>query len=175
MLYKQKNTQIDSTHSFTEGRNVVRSGLDKGATEFRRSITRMARLLTASMPKGDLTPTRLSALGIVRREGPMTANKLALRLGIRPQSLTRILAELEAGGLVTRTRGVNDTREHILDLTPKAVELLREEGFRRDEMMRATMRSVLSPVEIDLLMIATKTINKLADGWDGAETKARKM
>jgi DNA-binding MarR family transcriptional regulator len=165
----------DSKVMFSDIHDLKPSVVDRGATEFRRSITRMARLLSASMPKGELTPTKLSALGIVRRDGPMTASKLASRLGIRPQSLTRILAELEGGEMVTRRRGPNDTREHILDVTAKAVALMREEGIRRDEAMRAAMRSVLTPVEIELLILATKTINKLANGWNGAEIKARKV
>src|SRR3984885_12120639 len=76
----------------------------EATTEFRRSVTRLARLLGASMPKGELTPTKLSALGILRREGPLSASALASRLGILPQSLTRILADLEDEELVTRTR-----------------------------------------------------------------------
>ena len=164
----------DDTVMFTDLHGAPRIVLDRGATEFRRSITRMARLLSASMPKGELTAIRLSALGILRRDGPMTASMLASRLGIRPQSMTRILAELEVGELLTRTRGPSDSREHILDMTPKAVELMREEGIRRDESIRAAMRSVLTSVEVELLVLAAKAINKLADGWGGTEVKARK-
>jgi DNA-binding MarR family transcriptional regulator len=116
------------------------------------------------MPKGELTPTKLSALGILRREGPVSASALASRLGILPQSLTRILADLEDEELVTRTRDARDGREHILRPTAKALELMREEGVRRDAMIRDAMRRALTPVETDLLFIATKAINKLADG-----------
>ena len=173
--YYENIAANNDTAMFTDVRAAPRMVLDQGATEFRRSITRMARLLSASMPKGELTPTKLSALGILRRDGPMTASMLASRLGIRPQSMTRILAELEAGELLTRTRGPSDSREHILDVTPKAVELMREEGLRRDESIRAAMRSVLTSVEIELLVLAAKAINKLADGWDANEIKARKV
>ena len=134
-------------------------------TEFRRSVTRMARLLGATMPKGELTPTKLLALGILRREGPLSANALASRLGILPQSLTRIIADLETEDLLIRTRDARDGREHILEPTQKALELMRAEGVRRDAIMRETMRRVLTPVEIDLLLVAAKAINKLADGW----------
>jgi DNA-binding MarR family transcriptional regulator len=134
------------------------------ATEIRRSITRMSRLLGASMPRGELTPTKLSALGILRRDGPMTASALAARLGIRPQSLTRILAELESSELLARVRDPDDAREHILTATPKAVTLMRDEGIRQ------TMQQVLSPVEIEVLVLSAKILNKLADGWKLTET-----
>ena len=62
------------------------------------------------MPRDELTPMRLTALGILRRDGPMVARVLATRLGILPQSLTRILADLEAAGLLTRSRDPDDGR-----------------------------------------------------------------
>lgn len=144
-------------------------------TEFRRSVTRLGRLLSASMPKGDLTPTKLTALGILRREGPLSANALASRLGILPQSLTRIIADLENEGLLTRTRDARDGREHILEPTKRAVALMRAEGTRRDAVMREAMRRTLTPVEIDLLFVAARAINKLADAWSIPETTRQKQ
>ena len=134
-------------------------------TELRRSITRLGRLLGASMPKGELTPLKLAALGVLRRSGPMSASSLAARLGIRPQSLTRILADLEEAELLRRSRGPDDAREHCLEATPKAVLLMREEGARRDQAIREAMQRVLTPLEIELLLLAAKALNKLADGW----------
>jgi DNA-binding MarR family transcriptional regulator len=145
----------------------------QGATEFRRSVTRLGRLLAASMPKGELSPMKLSALGILRRKGPLSASGLASRLGILPQSLTRILADLENEGLVTRTRGPEDGREHVLRSTDKAAALMRAEGVRRDAIIRETMLRALTPVEIELLFVAGKAINKLADAWSFANETAR--
>ena len=152
----------------------MRTKFSKGrvepVTEFRRSVTRLSRLLSASMPKGELTPTKLTALGILRREGPLSANALASRLGILPQSLTRIIADLEDEGLLTRTRDARDGREHILEPTTRAIVLMRDEGVRRDAVMREAMQRALTPVEIELLFVAARAINKLADSWSVAET-----
>ena len=144
-------------------------------TEFRRSVTRLGRLLAASMPKGDLTPTKLTALGILHREGPLSANALASRLGILPQSLTRIIADLENEGLLRRTRDARDGREHILEPTPRAVALMRAEGVRRDAVMRDAMQRTLTTVEIDLLFVAARAINKLADAWIVPETTKQRQ
>jgi DNA-binding MarR family transcriptional regulator len=151
---------------------IVLSPPARPATELRRSITRMARLLGASMPKGELSPAKLSALGILRRDGPMTASALSSRLGIRPQSLTRILADVESAELLIRARDPHDTREHILAVTPKAVSLMRDEGVRRDKRMRQAMQQVLTPVEIELLLLSAKLLNKLADGWSSADAES---
>ena len=85
------------------------------------------------------------------------------------------VGELEADGLAKRSRGTKDTREHIPDLTHKTVALMKEEGYRRDEFVRGTMQRVLSSVEIDLLILAGKTINKLADDWDTGRSDLKKM
>ena len=142
-------------------------------TEFRRSVTGLGRLLSASMPRGELSPMKLSALGILHRDGPLSASALATRLGILPQSLTRILADLENEDLLTRSRDARDGREHILQPTAKAVALMRAEGKRRDAAMRAIMHRALTPIEIELLFVAAKAINKLAAAWgDMGEAKA---
>jgi DNA-binding MarR family transcriptional regulator len=131
------------------------------------SCSRNSSELVAIDPtsKGELTPTKLTALSILRREGPLSASALASRLGILPQSLTRILADLESEELLTRTRDARDGREHILELTAKARSLMRAEGIRRDAIIRETMQRALTPIEIDLLLVAAKAINKLADAW----------
>jgi DNA-binding MarR family transcriptional regulator len=147
----------------------------KRVTEFRRSETRLGRLLSASMPKGDLTPTKLTALGILHREGPLSANALASRLGILPQSLTRIIADLENEGLLTRARDARDGREHILEPTPRAIALTRAEGTRRDAVMREAMGRTLTSVEIDLLFVAARAIDKLADAWVIPETTRQRQ
>ena len=159
----------NDTHMITK--ISIRDRLEPVA-EFRRSVTRLGRLLAASMPKGELTPTKLTALGILRREGPLSANALASRLGILPQSLTRILADLESEDLLKRTRDARDAREHILEPTAKAVGLMRAEGVRRDAVIRETMQGALTPIEIELLFVAAQAINKLADSWSKSH-KAR--
>jgi DNA-binding MarR family transcriptional regulator len=151
---------------------MVQSDRLQPATEFRRSVTRLGRLLGASLPKGELSPTKLSALGILRREGPLSASALAARLGILPQSLTRILADLESEGLLTRSRHPEDGREHVLKPTAKATALMQAEGVRRDAIIRETMLRALTPIEIELLFVAAKAINKLADAWSGASETA---
>ena len=125
------------------------------------------------MPKGELTPMKLSALTILRLEGPLSASALASRLGILPQSLTRILADLESEELLTRARDARDGREHILEPTAKARSLMREEGIRRDAIIRETMQRALTPIEIDLLLVAGKAINKLADAWSAPDKALR--
>jgi DNA-binding MarR family transcriptional regulator len=162
----------DDKLTFMSNGSTPAGGATAPPTEIRRSIARMARLLGAGMARDELTPMRLTALGILRRDGPMAARALASRLGALPQSLTRILADLEAAGLLTRSRDPGDGRGYRLDVTPRAVSLMRREGARRDAALSEAMQRTLTPIEIELLWLAAKTLNKLADGWSEADPES---
>jgi DNA-binding MarR family transcriptional regulator len=146
-----------STHIEESGRRV--------ATDLRRCISRMGRLLAAGVPRGTLSQAKLSALVSLTRDGSANATELSQRMTIRPQSLTRILADLEAQELLTRTRASEDGREHLLAITGKGLELVRQEGLRRDRLMLDAMRRSLNSTEIEVLTIAAKILEKMANEW----------
>ena len=50
-------------------------------------------------------------------EGDMNQAQLAAYLGIRPQSLTEVIAKAEADGLVSRRQSEEDKRQTIISLT----------------------------------------------------------
>jgi DNA-binding MarR family transcriptional regulator len=117
------------------------------------------------LPRGDLSQAKISALASLQREGSTNAGTLSGRMTIRPQSLTRVLADLERDGLVTRTRAVEDGREHVMHLTPQGSELVTQEGLRRDALVRDVMQHALTRMEIELLTIAGRILEKMADRW----------
>ena len=134
-------------------------------TEVRRSIMRVYRLMAAGAPRGALSRAKLSALAALARYGPMTAGGLSGTMIIRPQSLTRVLAQLEKAGLTVRARGVEDAREHLVSITQAGAEVVRQEGKRRDALMSEAMRRALTSLEIEVLAIAARILDKMADEW----------
>src|SRR6201998_2358034 len=75
------------------------------ATEIRRGVISLARRLRLERSEAGLTALELSVLGHLHRRGPLTPGELAATERVQPQSLTRTLAALEAGGLVSREAG----------------------------------------------------------------------
>ena len=69
------------------------------AARLRLAVTRLHRRLRQQQP-GDLTPSQASALASVDRLASPTLGELAARESVQPPSLTRIVAALEARGLV---------------------------------------------------------------------------
>ncbi len=84
-------------------------------------MARTARRLRqeAAKPGGErvLTPTLTSALAAVERFGPLTPSELADIEGVKRPTATRILAKLEAGEMVERTRDPDDGRSSLVSVT----------------------------------------------------------
>src|SRR4051794_29544474 len=79
------------------------------AARLRLSATRLARQLRQETSAG-LTPSQLSALATIERHGPLTLGTLAEHERVAPPSITKLVAKLEAGGLVARKLDGKDRR-----------------------------------------------------------------
>ncbi len=93
----------------------------------------------------------------------LTAGDLASLQRTQPQSLTRVLAELEAEGLLTREQDPDDRRRIILTITRAGTELLVRTMRDRDTWLASAIESALTPTERELLRLATPLMDRLAD------------
>ncbi|HEY8981422.1 MAG TPA: MarR family transcriptional regulator [Streptomyces sp.] len=132
------------------------------AGEIRQGVTRLARRLRAVRAPGALSNNKLGVLGHLYRDGPRTPGDLAAAEHQRPQSLTRVFAELEADGLVTRTRAEGDGRQSLLTLTDAGREALRREIGERDEWLARAMEEC-TDTERQLLLLAARLMDRLSD------------
>src|SRR5690606_1403261 len=70
---------------------------DDELTRLRLAVLRLARRLRQEHA-GDLTPSQLSALSCVEREGPLSLRDLAEMERVQPPSISRIVGSLEGEG-----------------------------------------------------------------------------
>src|SRR6267142_3514488 len=75
-------------------------------------------------------PARLSALSVLVFAGPMRLTQLARIEQVKTATMTKVIAVLEAAGLVKRRADVEDARAVRLEATPRGTKLL-QEGRRR--------------------------------------------
>jgi DNA-binding MarR family transcriptional regulator len=129
----------------------------------RRGAMRLARRLRSEGPTDGLSSTKLSLLGRLSQAGDLTAGALAAAEGLQPQSLTRVLAELEYDGLVRRRPADTDRRQSLVALTPNGFAALAHDMHTRDEWLAAAMRHELSEAERSLLRLAGELMERLAD------------
>jgi DNA-binding MarR family transcriptional regulator len=95
------------------------------AEELRISVARLSRRMRVQAGN-DLSVTQFSALAVLDRHGEMTPTELAEHEHVRPPSMTRTVAALEAAGLVARSPHPTDRRQVVLAATDAGRELLRE-------------------------------------------------
>jgi DNA-binding MarR family transcriptional regulator len=87
------------------------------AARLRLSATRLARQLRQESDAG-LSPSQLSALATIERHGAMTLGALAEQERVAPPSVTKVVAKLEAAGLVVRRLDEADRRVAWVSTTP---------------------------------------------------------
>ncbi len=124
------------------------------------SVSRLARRLRQER-RTDLTATQLSALGTIRRHGPMTAGALAVYERVQPPSITRTVNCLSELGLLRREPDPSDGRQVILHLSARGEELLAAERRRRDAWLAQRLRE-LDPADKDILRRAAEILEGLA-------------
>jgi DNA-binding MarR family transcriptional regulator len=133
------------------------------ATELRAVFGKLKRRLREQAGAGDLTPSQMSVLLRLEREGPATTSNLARLEGMRPQSMGAVIAALEAAGLVSGASDPADGRQTILSLTDACRTWVAEQRAARQDWLTRTLQARLSPQEQDQLTEALKLLRRLVD------------
>ena len=107
-----------------------------------------------------LTGPRLSALSVVVFGGPLTLGALAAAEQVRPPTMTRLAAALEADGLVVREPDPQDGRGVLIRATAAGRRLL-EEGRARRTAALVRQLEALAPEELRLLAQATALLERV--------------
>lgn len=93
----------------------------------------------------------------------MTPGALADAEGVQPQSLTRVLADLEESAYVLRQQDEMDRRQFRLEMTPKGREILERDAKRRAVWLASAMTSLLTPTEQEFLYLAAQLMDRLSE------------
>lgn len=129
------------------------------AGRLRLSATRLARRLRQEADAG-LTPSMLSALAVIEHHGPLTLGSLAEHERLAPPSITKVVARLEADGLVERTIDAADRR--ITRVTTSALGAARmAESRRRKTAWLAERIGTLDRAQLRRLVAALDVLDRL--------------
>lgn len=124
---------------------------------------RLNRRLRQERGEGAFSPNQLIVLGHLHRRGPSTPGEVAAAERQRPQSLTRVFAELETAGLIVREPGTVDRRQSVLTLTAEGERALERDMAERDVWLAGALAS-LSTTERGVLELAGALMERLAAG-----------
>ena len=132
------------------------------AVRLRGVVARVDRMLARELVGSDLTRTQVSVIFALVRRGEHRAGDLAEREGINPTMLSRVVASLEAAGLVQRLPDPQDRRAALIAATSVGAELY-ERLQRERASLIAEYVAGLSPDEADRLAEALPVLEGLAD------------
>ena len=88
------------------------------ATRLHSAAIHLLRRLRREDDASGLSAPRLSALSVIVFGGPLSLGALAAAEQVRPPTMTRIVAALEAASLVTREVDPHDGRAILIRATP---------------------------------------------------------
>ena len=132
------------------------------ASRLRFAVMRLARVLRQKA-QDPITPSQLSALVSVERDGPVTLGELAALESVQPPTMTRIVAALEEQGLVVREADQTDRRVARLHITAAGRKLLEKNRSRKTAYLASRMRG-LSTDELEVLERAAALLERMTEG-----------
>ncbi|MCK7627538.1 MarR family transcriptional regulator [Streptomyces sp. RS10V-4] len=138
------------------------NGADADAVNSLRSaVMRLSRRLKHQRVDESLSPTEMSVLGTLARCGRATPGELARKEHVQPPSMTRIVAMLEAKGLVRLEAHPEDRRQKVVTQTEQAEAML-EESRRKRNTWLAELAAGLDAEEWAKVRAAAPVLEKLA-------------
>jgi DNA-binding MarR family transcriptional regulator len=107
-----------------EGGSAVRAARDLVVV-----LSRLRRRLKEVADSSDLTPSQISVLQRLGKDGASSASVLAIAEHVRPQSMAATLTALDQHGLIERRPDPEDGRRQLITLTDAGRE--RDQGNRQ--------------------------------------------
>jgi DNA-binding MarR family transcriptional regulator len=134
------------------------------ATRLRVAIGRLSRRLrtTEAGAAAGLTPTRISVLLTVVRDGPVRLSTLAGAESLNPTMLSRVISDLVDAGLLARTSDHGDRRAAWVEATDAGYSLAERMRRERTDALNEALAG-LSATDRRLMEKALPALESLAE------------
>jgi DNA-binding MarR family transcriptional regulator len=152
----------DPTLNDSTGQPAADEDVPSLAAELRVALLRAARRLRAERADEDVSSGQYSVLAYLDRHGPATPGAIAEFERVRPPSLSRTLAALEALGFTERTGHPDDGRQVLVRLTEAGSGVVLATRSRRDAWLSLRVAD-LDPADRAVLAAATEILRRIAD------------
>jgi DNA-binding MarR family transcriptional regulator len=143
-----------ASHASTNQRMAVSDALHSAAIHLLRGVRKEDE-------RTGVGPARLSALSVLVFGGGMRLTDLARVEQVKPPTMTKVVAGLEAAGLVRRRVDARDARAVRLEATARGEKLLQEGRRRRVERLAAALQA-LDDEELEVLGRAAGLVERVS-------------
>ena len=131
------------------------------ATHLHRAAIRLLRMVRAADDETGVSAPKLSALSVLTFGGPTSLSGLARAEQVTPATMSKLVSDLEAAGLVAKRADREDKRGVRIEVTSKGRALMEEGRKRRLALLHKRMAK-LSRDERALLDRAAEIMLKLS-------------
>jgi DNA-binding MarR family transcriptional regulator len=126
------------------------------------AAVRLTRTLQWLTRGGPLTPSQIGALVVIVYAGRIVARDLASYQQVTAATMSRLLSELEAGGMIRRFADKSDSRLQWIEATHVGAAIVKHENARRLKPLVAALRALSAGERADLAR-AVAVIEKLTE------------
>ncbi|BEP11779.1 MarR family transcriptional regulator [Acidothermaceae bacterium B102] len=135
----------------------------ESVARLRATIGRLARQMRVSATHAGLTPTQMSVLNTVARQGPLRLADLTAIEGVNPTMLSRIVGKLEEAGLITRVTDAVDRRVVTVEVTRAGRRTQEKVRDDRNRTLTVLLES-LPPEQAEAVLAALPALEALSLG-----------
>jgi DNA-binding MarR family transcriptional regulator len=133
------------------------------AGELRTVLGRLKRRLREQGGRNDLTSSQIAVILRLEKDGPATVSSLARAEGMRPQSMSSVIAPLEEMGFVAGAADPNDGRKTLISLTKTCRKSIEDGRAARQDWLAQALQKKLSPQEQKKVLTAIRLLARLTE------------
>jgi DNA-binding MarR family transcriptional regulator len=133
------------------------------AAELRTTLGQIKRKLRQHSGLSDFTSSQIAVILRLEKDGPATVSSLARAEGMRPQSMSAVIAPLEELGFVTGASDPNDGRKTLMSLTKACRKSIEDGRAARQDWLTQAIQRKLSPQEQKKVSAAIHLLARLTE------------
>jgi DNA-binding MarR family transcriptional regulator len=135
------------------------------ATTLSPALSRLARVIRNQWRSSPVTLTQLTLMSALERLGAVSVGELAAAERLPHPTLSRLLDDLEAQGMVRRGPHPDDRRRSVVEIAPGGTRFLAEERSRPEDFLAERLAALVAD-ERALLQQAIPVLEQLAKRAD---------
>ncbi len=133
------------------------------AAELRTTLGNLKRKLQQQGGQNDFNASQIAVLLRLEKDGPTTVSSLARAEGMRPQSMSAVIAPLEEKGFVVGAADPNDGRKTLMSLTKACKKWIEDGRAARQDWLTQAIQQKLSPHEQKQVSSAIRLLARLTE------------
>lgn len=132
------------------------------AARLHKAAIRLLRMVRAADDESGVSAPKLSALSVLAFAGPQRLSSLARAEQVTPATMSKLVSDLEAEGLVAKRANAEDKRSVSIEVTARGRALMERARAQRLALLQRRL-AALSAAERAHLNAAVALIERLVD------------